>query len=207
MLVRRPGLDAVTPPARRHKGQTIASWLRLVPQAALVCCGIGALRFVEVLVSLPADGSAPLLLVAVFAGSRYWLAAALLGLVAMVGWLVQRALGSPAPVPPPPTRTLSREARLRGWGFNLVAGWVVLSILALIVMSETGTGPFARFATGVLGLRGLAGLATFLLGLPAFLAPLLLLAVIPWQTRWPLVAGMQAAVKPTPTARKRTRRR
>ena len=88
-----------------------------------------------------------------------------------------------------------------------LAAWVGLSFLVLIVMSNTGTGPFAWVATRVLGLQDFAGLATFLLGLPAFLLPLLLLGVLPWQTRWPLVAGMQAAVKPVSQARVRRRRR
>ena len=58
--------------------------------------------------------------------------------------------------------------RCAGWGFSVVAGWAAISVLVLIVMSETRTGPFARLATGFLGLRDFAGLATFLLGLHAF---------------------------------------
>ncbi len=97
--------------------------------------------------------------------------------------------------------------RLRGWGVNVVLGWMALSFLVLIVMSDTKTGPFAWLATAVLGLQGFAGVMTFLLGLPAFLLPLVLLAVLPWQTRWPLLAGMQGVVKPVRQAKARKRRR
>ena len=186
----------------------VGSWLRLFPQAALVLCGVGALRFVEVLVSPPPHGATPLAVLALAAGSLFWLAGAALGLVALAAWAVRR--GVAAPVVAKPTTdspSPSWEVRFRGWGVNIVIAWLGLGFLVLIVMSDTATGPFAWFATEVLGLRDFAGVATFLLGLPAFAAPLVLLAMLPWQTRWPLIAGMQAAVKPVPQARKRRRRR
>ena len=97
--------------------------------------------------------------------------------------------------------------RCAGWGFSVVAGWAAISVLVLIVMSETRTGPFARLATGFLGLRDFAGLATFLLGLPVFLSPLLLLALLPRQARWPLISGMHLAVKSPPSPARRRKRR
>ncbi len=186
----------------------VAAWLRLFPQAAVVSCGVGALRFVEALVSHSPDDTAPRLLEAVLAGSVFWLASAGLGAIALLAWAIRRGLGiEPPPEPVQPHLPTTREGRLRGWGFGIVAGWAAMSVLVLIVMSETRTGPFARLATGFLGLRDFAGLATFLLGLPVVLSPLLLLALLPWQARWPLLAGMQAAVKSPPSPTRRRRRR
>ena len=194
----------------RQRRFSPGAWLRLVPQAALTVCGIGALRFVEVLVSPPPQDAVPRWVVAAAAGSLYWLAGGLLGAVALIAWAVRRAFGSPAPpakppppAPPPPTR----EMRLRGWGVNVVIGWLGLSFLTLLVMSDTRTGPFAWLAVNLFGLAGFAGLATFLLGLPVMLLPLAVLAVLPGQTRWPLLAGMQWVVKPVPRAKPRRRRR
>ena len=187
--------------------------MRLVRQAAYLCLAIGLLRFVEECVRpAPAEGP-PLLARALDAASLLWLSAALLGSVALALWVVYRVL-DPA-VPPPhrqakpakPERPITRDMQLRGWGFSLVAGWLVASVLVLVVMNDTGTGPFVAFATGPLGLHDFAGLVTFLIGLPVLLSPLVLLAFLPWQTRWPLLAGMQAAVKPAPRAPKRRRRR
>ncbi len=158
----------------------ITAWIRLLPQAALVSSGVAAFRFVEVLVSPPPLGGAPLPAVALLAGSVYWLAGLLTAMLALIAWVVRRALGfeaASAPLAPPAHWTA--EARLRGRGFSIVAGWVGLSLVASIIMADTRTGPAARFATGVLGLNGLAGVATFLLALPVMLLPLLLLALLP----------------------------
>ena len=184
------------------------TWLRLFPQVALTCCGIAVLRFVETLVILPWHDGLVLLVVAFAAGRTYWLAGALLGAVVLVTRVVQRLMTGPpaAAKPRPVSRPLTREMQLRMWGFDIVAAWVVLSVLVLIVMSDTGTGPFAWIAIELCGLPDLAGIATFVLGLPAFSAPLVLLAVLPWHRRWPLLAGIQAAVKPAPQSRKRRHR-
>ena len=186
----------------------IAAWIRLLPQAALVSFGVAAFRFVEVLVSPPPLGGASLLAAALLAGSVYWLAALLTAVLALIAWVVRRAfdLEASSARPAPPVHWTA-EARLRGRGFSIVAGWVGLSLVASIIMADTRTGPAARFATGVLGIDGLAGVATFLVALPVLLSPLLLLALLPWQARWPLIAGMQAAVKspPAPTRRKKRR--
>ena len=195
------------PPEPGRRTRPGAAWIRLIPQAALVCCGIGALRFVEALVNPPPHGATPLLLFALVGGSVFWVAGALLGLVALAAWAVRRGHNpGPAPKPSRPSLPPTREMRLRGWGYGIVAAWTALSILVLIVMSETVTGPFAWIAIRVLGLRDFAGLATFLLGLPGFLSPLVLLAVLPWQARWPLIAGMQGAVKPVPQAHRAKKR-
>ena len=62
--------------------------------------------------------------------------------------------------------------RLRMLGFNIVAGWVIGSVLLFIMMAETSSGPFARAALALLGPNSLVGLATFILGLPVVAAPL-----------------------------------
>ncbi len=198
----------MTRPRVKPATQGIAAWVRLLPQAALVSFGVAALRFVEILVSRPPLGGASLLVVALLAGSLYWLAGLLTAALALGAWLVRRAFGLGAlSAPPAPPVRWTAEARLRGRGFSIVAGWVGFSVLASIVMADTRTGPAARFATGVLGLSDFAGLATFVLTLPVLLLPLLLLALSPWQTRWPLLAGMQAAVKPSGAPARRRKRR
>ena len=184
------------------------AWTRLLPQAALVLFGIAVLRFVEALVRPPQIEGASRLGVALLAGSVFWLAGLLTTALALIAWLVHRVFGLQTP-PAPAAAPVhwSAEARLRGRGFTIVAGWVVLSLVASIVMADTRTGPAAWFAMAVLGWNGLAGVVTFLVTLPLLLLPLLLLALLPWQTRWPLIAGMQAAVKMPPTpARRRNRR-
>jgi hypothetical protein len=45
------------------------------------------------------------------------------------------------------------------------------------------------------------------LGLPVIAAPWVLLALLPWQTRLPLVSSMQAVVKPPAKARAPQRKR
>ena len=184
----------------------VAGWIRLLPQASLVSFGVAGVRFFEVLVSPPL-GKAPLLAVALLASSVYWLAGLLLGALALIAWAGNRALGlGGISAPPAPPGQWTQETRLRSRGFSIVAGWVVLSLVTSAILGETRTGPAARFATSVLGLRDFSGPATFLLTLPVLLVPLLLLASLPWQARWPLVAGMQAAVKP-PSVSTRPRKR
>ncbi len=186
----------------------IEAWIRLLPQAALVSFGIAALRFVEVLVRPPPLGGASVLAVALLAGSLYWLAGLLTALLALIAWVIRRAFGlTSPPAPPTPPIKWTAEARRRGRGFSIVAGWVGLSLVASIVMADTRTGPAAWLAAGVLGLDGFAGVATFLMALPVLLSPLLLLALLPWQVRWPLVAGMQAAVKSPPAPARHRKRR
>lgn len=186
----------------------VEAWIRLLPQAAMVSLGVAAFRFVEVLVRPPPLGGASLLAVALLAGSLYWLAGLLTALLALIAWVVRRVFGlTPPPAPPTPPIQWTAEARLRGRGFSVVAGWVGLSLVASIIMADTRTGPAAWFATGVLGLDGFAGVATFLMALPVLLSPLLLLALLPWQAGWPLVAGMQAAVKSPPAPARRRKRR
>ncbi len=207
-MMRNKVRGTVRQPSARQATQGFGAWVRLLPQAALMCFGIAAFRFVEVLVKPPPLGGASRPAVALLAGSVYWLAGLLTVVLALIAWAIRRALGLKAPpASSTPPVQWTAEARLRGRGFSIVAGWVGLSLVAAIIMADTRTGPAARFATGVLGLDGLAGVATFLLGLPVLLSPLLLLALLPWQARWPLVAGMQAAVKSPPAPVRRRRRR
>ena len=84
-----------------------------------------------------------------------------------------------------------------------MASWLALSVLTLIVVSEIRTGPFARIAIGVLGLRDYAGLATLLPGSPAFLLPLAVPALLLWQEGRTLIAGIQGAMRSLPTAARR----
>jgi hypothetical protein len=180
--------------------------------AAKIALLIAAFKFIEALIAPPPVVDAPRWLVAAVVSFNFWAAGAALGAIAVLGWASQRLFGWPAPEPPSAIRPArhvvpTAEMRLRGLGFNVVAGWVVLGSLALILMADTGTGLFAQLAVHLFGPNGWAGLETFLLGLPVLAAPLLLLAWLPWQTRFPLLASMQAAVKPPAKAPARRRKR
>lgn len=175
--------------------------------AAKLALLIAAFKFIEALIAPPPIGDAPRWLVAAVVSFNFWAAGAALGAIAVLGWVSQRLFGWPAPEAPSALRPArhvvpTAEMRLRGLGFNVVAGWIAIGILALILMADTGTGPFAWLAFRLFGPDEWAGLETFVLGLPVLAAPLLLLAWLPWQTRFPLLASMQGVVKP-PARRKR----
>ncbi len=179
--------------------------------AAKLALLIAAFKFIEALVAPPPVADAPRWLVAAFVSFNFWAAGAALGAIAMLGWVSQRLFGWPAPEVPSATRPArhvvpTAEMRLRGLGFNVVAGWIVFGSLALILMADTRTGPFAQLAVHLFGPNGWAGLEIFMLGLPVLAAPLLLLAWLPWQTRFPLVASMQGVVKPPAKAAARRKR-
>ncbi|MGI4799100.1 MAG: hypothetical protein ACRYHQ_36130 [Janthinobacterium lividum] len=173
---------------------------------------IAAYKFIEAVLFLPPVADASRWLVAAIVSSKYWLAGAGLGVLALLGRLSERLFGWPAPETPSPNQS-TREVvqapkmRLRLLGFNIVAGWVLGGILLLMMMAETGSSPLARTALALLGPNALVGLATFILGLPVVAAPLVLLAWLPMQTRIPLLASLQAVVKPTAKARSRRRKR
>lgn len=186
--------------------------MHYVRGATKIAFFIAAFKFIEALIAFPSFGDAPRWLVAATVSSRFWAAGAALGVIAMLGWVSQRLFDWPAPEAPSaarPTRHVvpTAEMRLRMLGFNVVTGWVVVGFLALIMMAETRTGPFARIAVGVFGPNEWVGLETFVFGVPVFAAPPVLLALLPWQTRFPLLASMQAAVKPPAKARARRRKR
>ncbi|RYH95536.1 MAG: hypothetical protein EON48_18940 [Acetobacteraceae bacterium] len=200
------------PPGRRTVNPD-HSWLHYVRGAGKLAVLIAAFRFVEAAIFLPPVGEESRWLVAAVLSSRYWLAGAALGVLALLGLVSQHLFGWPAPDPPSqiqPTRHVLQtpEMRRRILGFNIVAGWVVLGVLMLIMMADTRSGPLAWFALDLFGPSALVGLVIFVLGMPVIAAPLVLLAWIPWQTRFPLIAGIQAAVKPPskPAARRRNRR-
>ena len=94
--------------------------------------------------------------------------------------------------------------RLQVLGNTLVLWWFILGFLAIVMMADTGAGPIPRLIKAVVGPSDWLALETFVLGLPLLAAPLVLLALLPWQTRFPLLASLQNAVKP---ARNRTRAR
>jgi hypothetical protein len=178
--------------------------------AAKIATLIAAFRFIEALIAPPPVGDAPRWLAAAVVSFNFWAAGAALGAIAVPGWLSQRLFGWPAPEDPSATRPARRmvpaaDMRLRGMGFNVVTGWIVVGILVLILMADTRTDPFAQFAVRLFGPNGWAGLETFVLGLPVLAAPLLLLAWL--QTRFPLLASMQATAKPPAKAPARRRKR
>ncbi len=143
---------------------------------------------------------------------NFWAAGAALGAIAGLGWVSRRLFGWPAAPPPPsliPTRHVIPDEvmRLRRWGFNVVAGWFCCGVLAAIVMADTRSGPFAWLAVSLFGGDSLIWLETFVFGLLATVAPLVLLAWLPLQTGPTLLGSMQAVVKPSrrPQERRRTR--
>ena len=137
-----------------------------------------------------------------FVTARFWIAAASVGVLALLGQIA-RLFGPPWPVEPPAPK-LQGEARLWALAFNLVFGWVGVGVLALIVMFETRTGAFAWFATAILGWDEAAPFATPLLGLIAIALPLVTIAAVPRQDRWPVLAAIQDRVRPA--SRRRGRR-
>ena len=186
-------------------------WMYYTRGAAKIAMVIAAFRFIEVLIA-PPTADEPRWVVAGVLTFKYWAAGLALGGLTLLGWVSQRLVGWPAPEAPSAamaTRNVvqTAEMRLRGLGFNLVCGWLLLSFLALLMMADTGTGPFARLAMDMFGPNEWSGLETFVLGLPLIAAPLVLLALLPWQTRFPLVSSMQAIVKPPAKAHTRRRKR
>ena len=184
--------------------------MRAIRGAAGFALFFAALRFVEVMIAPPVPDE-PRWLVAAVVTSKFWLAGAALGVIALLGWVSQRLFGWPRPPPPSalqPSREVvpTKETRARAWRFNLVAGWIGFSVLTLIVMADTGTGPFARMAAALFGPNEFIGLETFVLGVPAVVGPVVALALLRWQTRLPLIKGMQKAVKPPPKPRVRRKR-
>lgn len=197
-----PNLDRPSPPTRRNarpKARPRQAAMHYIRGAAAIALFIATLKFIEALVAPPMDDT-PRWLVAAVVTFKFWAAGLALGLIAGAGWVSHRLFGWPAAPRPSalvPTRHVIPDEvmRLRSWGFNIVAGWFCLGILALIVMADTRTGPFARAATALFGPGGLIWLETFALGIPAVIAPLLLLAWLPWQTQFPLLSSMQNVVK------------
>ena len=172
---------------------------------------IAAFKFVELLI-VPPLADEPRLLVAGVLTYKFWGAGAALGMLWLLGRVSQRLFGWPAPEAPPaaqpPTRhvVLTEAMRLQALGNKVVLWWFILGFLAIVMMADTGAGPIPRLVTGVFGPSDWLGLETFVLGLLVLAAPLVVLALLPWQTRFPLLASMQKAVKP-PRARTRGRKR
>ena len=186
-------------------------WMYYARGSAQIAFVIAAFRFVELLI-VPPLANEPRWLVAGVLSFKFWGAGAALGLLWLLGRVSQRLFGWPAPEAPPeaqlPTRPVvqTKAMRLQALGNKLVLWWFILGFLAIVMMADTGAGPIPRLVASVFGPSDWLGLATFILGLPLLAAPLVLLALLPWQTRFPLLASIQGAVKPAP-ARTRTRGR
>ncbi len=186
-------------------------WMYFVRGSAQIAFAIAAFRFVELLI-VPPVADEPRWLVAGVLSVNFWGAGAALGMLWLLGRVSQRLFGWPvpeaAPQAQPPTRhVVQTEAmRLQALGNKVVLWWLILGFVATVMMVDTGAGPIPRFVSGVFGRHNWLGLATFVLGLLVLAAPLVALALLPWQTRFPLLASIQGAVKP-PSARTRTRGR
>ena len=185
-------------------------WMYYARGAAQIAFFIAAFKFVELLI-VPPLADEPRWLVAGVLSFKFWGAGAALGALWLVGRASQRLFGWPAPEAPraidivrPVVRT--EAMRLQALGNRLVLWWFILGFLAIVMMADTGAGPIPRLMTGVFGPNDFLGLESFLLGLLVLVSPLLLLALLPRQTRFPLLASMQASVKP-PQARTRRRTR
>ena len=188
-------------------------WMYYARGSAQIAFLIAAFKFVELLI-VPPLADEPRWLVAGVLTFNLWGAGTALGMLWLLGLLSRRLFGWPAPeaqpaaAPQPPTRpVMQTEAmRLQTLGNKVVLWWFILGFLATVMMADTGAGPFPRLLTGVFGPSDWLGPETFVLGLLVLAAPLMLLALLPWQTRFPLLASMQKAVKP-PRVRTRRRRR
>ncbi len=184
-------------------------WMYYARGSAQIAFLIAAFKFIELLI-VPPLADEPRWLVAGVVSFKFWGAGAALGLLWLLGRVSQRLFGWPAPEAPPeaqpPTRPVvqTEAMRLQTLGNKLVLWWFILGFLAIVMMADTGAGPIPRLMKAVVGPSDWLALETFVLGLPLLAAPLVLLALLPWQTRFPLLASLQKAVKP---AHNRTRAR
>ncbi len=170
---------------------------------------ISAISFVEAYIAFPATHS-PQWAVAAYIASRYFLPAFALGAIALLAGASQRLFGWPQPpVEPAATKpVVQTDAQRRSSrAFTLVAGYFGLGILAIIIMADTHSGPFAWFAEWLFGANFLLWPEIFVMGLLVLAAPLVLLAWLPPQTWFPLLASMQDIVTPAPTPVSRRRKR
>ena len=194
------------------KNKTIPGhgWMYYARGSAQIAFAIAAFKFVELLI-VPPMADEPGWLVAGVVTFKFWGAGAALGAIWLLGRVSQRLFGWPAPEAPRavyiPRPVVQTEAmRLSRIGNTIVLWWFILGFLAIVVMADTGAGPLPRIVAGVFGPTDFLGLATFVLGLLVLAAPLVLLALLPRQTRFPLLANLQDAVKP-PRAGSRPRTR
>ena len=183
-------------------------WMHYVRGSAQLAFMVATFKFVELLI-VPPLADRPRLLVAVALTFKFWAAGAGLGMLWLLGRVSQRLFGWPVPETPPepspPRHVVRTEAmRLQALGNQVVVWWFILGFLALAMMADTGAGPIPWLVASVAGRTDWLGLETFVLGLLVLPLPLVLLALLPSQTRFSLLASMQQAVKP---ARSRIRRR
>ena len=195
----------------KRKTNSGHGWMYYARGSAQIAFLIAAFKFVELLI-VPPLADQPRWLVAGVLTFKLWGAGAALGMLWLLGRLSQRLFGWPVPEAPPATQPPTRHVvqteamRLQALGNKVVLWWFILGFVAIVMMADTGAGPIPRLVTGVFGPSDWLGLETFVLGLLVLAAPLVLLALLPWQTRFPLLASMQGAVKPPP-ARTRGRKR
>ena len=195
----------------KKKTKTGHGWMYYPRGSAQIAFCIAAFKFVELLI-VPPLADEPRWLVAGVATFSLWGAGAALGLLWLVGRLSQRLFGWPAPEAPPaaqpPTQPVvqTEAMRLQALGNRLVLWWFILGVLATVMMVDTGAGPIPRLMKAVFGPSDWLGLETLVLGFLVLPAPLVFLALLPWQTLFPLLASMQAAVKPPRTSARRRKR-
>lgn len=177
-------------------------------KAAIACAFLAALRMVEVLLKPGPHANIPVVVWAALITAKLWLAAAGLGVVALLWWATRRALGHAPPAPPMPhgraPRALTPTERRLSIGRSLTAAWFVGSFPVAIVLNDTQVGPFAWAASRIMGEDApVLGFALMVAGLAA---PLVLLGLLPRQPQWPVFCGMQDAVGPDRRARPKRRR-
>ena len=192
----------------RKRSGTGHGWMYYARGSAQIAFCIAALRFTELLI-VPPVADAPRWLVAGVLTFKFWAAGAALGVAWLMGRVSQRLFGWPAPeatsaIQSPRPVIVTEAVRLQMLGNKIVMWWFILGFVAVVMMADTGAGPIPWIVAGLLGTSDWLGLETLVFGLLVLAAPLVLLALLPWHTRFPLLASMQGAVKP---ARTRTRGR
>ena len=181
--------------------------METMKRAIGVILAVGAIKGVEMF--LRPDPGFPRLALALGVTLPFLAGAAALGLIAGTWWVVLRLDGKQAVRPRriapgnQPSRPLTALERQLARGRSAAAVWLVGGFVVVVILADTRLGPPAWAASVLPG--GPTWLATFALGLAMVATPLLLLAVLPRQSRWPVLAGAQDVVK-SPAAPRRRRR-
>lgn len=174
--------------------------MSLMTRVAGLILAVGAIIGIEAYLRPNPAWPGPRIALALGAMAPFALSAAAVGVFIATWWVVLRLDGPVRPAAKDRVAPLTGHDRLLSLGRSIAAYWIVGSAVILVILSDTRRGPFAWAAAQLPG--GDTWFNSFALGLLVLGAPLLLLALLPRQARWPLVAGVQDVVRPRPSRRR-----